>query len=265
MKVVKTIPILLFALTIPISGLRAQEKVDTFTKATDNTSTKQKKVKQVPLTPLHWNTIKFNPTPMLVSSPNNITFSYERMINSKTSICIQVGYLEFPTLFADTVFKIITIHKGTKNGINVALDYRYYPFQRNRRPAPDGLYLGAYLSYYGFQFKNGFDILNDTLVQNGHINGKLNMVNLGAELGYQFIFWKRLSLDLILFGPSLSMMNGSLEIVGNLDENHIKNLDSELAQRLMDRFPLVRSLVTGEDLKFSGSKTSVGTGFRYSI
>lgn len=252
---------------IPAACLHAQEKVDTIVKANDSTATKQKKVKPVPLTPIHRNVIKFNPTPMLIQmvEVNNVTFSYERMIKDNMSLCLQLGYLVFPNLIRDTVLNLVYIQKGKKNGINVAFDYRYYPFSRNRRPAPDGLYIGGYTSYYGFSFDNDFNILNDSLVQNGRISGKLNVVNLGFELGYQFIFWKRLTLDLLLFGPALSMMKGNISIGGNLDPEQIKDIDSELAQKLLDRFPTLNALVKGEDLKFTGSKTSFGTGFRYSI
>jgi hypothetical protein len=251
-----------FMILLSVMGLMAQEKTDTI--ATGN---KKKKEKPVVQTPYHWNTIKFNPTPMLIQAIEirNMTFSYERLINKKMSVSVQAGYLDFPRLTTDTILNLIHINKGNKKGINLAFDYRYYPFQRNRRPAPDGLYIGTYLSYYGFQFKNTFDIVDTSVVQNGTINGKLNVVNLGVELGYQFIFWKRFSVDLLLFGPSISYHSGSLSIGGNLNPDKIQEIDGELAQRLMDRFPLIKSLVSGEDLRFTGSNTRFGTGFRYSI
>jgi hypothetical protein len=240
-------------------NLQAQEKNDTIQK-------KHKKEKPVLLTPYHKNVIKFNPTPMLLfGNVRNITISYERMIKKDMSLALQVGYLLFPRIISDTVANLITLSEGSKKGINLSFDYRYYPLSRNRRPAPDGLYIGGYLSYYGFQFKNNFNVLYTTVDQNGSISGKLNVVNLGLELGYQFIFWKRLSLDLLLFGPAVSYYHGNLDIKGNLDEEELANLNQELVEKLLARFPSLKELFSEEGLKFTGDKTEFGLGFRYSI
>jgi hypothetical protein len=240
-------------------NLQAQEKNDTIDK-------KKKKEKPVLLTPYHKNVIKFNPTPMLLfGNVRNITFSYERMIKKDQSLVLQVGYLLFPRLIDDTIANLVTLTGREKYGMNLAFDYRYYPLSRNHRPAPDGLYLGGYLSYYGFQFKNNFDILHTTVDQHGDITGKLHMINLGMELGYQFIFWKRLTLDLLLFGPSLSYFGGSLDVHGNLDEEEIKNLNEEAVQKLLSRFPQLKTLFSEDGLTFTGNRTKFTTFFRYSI
>ena len=151
----KFILMALVGLLIPLLGLHAQDTVDT-------TVSKKKKVKPELLIPYHRNTIKFNPTPMLIQAVEvrNITFTYERLITRNQSLSLQAGYLVFPNLFSDTVAGLINIDKGDKWGLNMAFDYRYYPFSRNRRPAPDGLYIGGYLSYYGFKWDNPFDILH---------------------------------------------------------------------------------------------------------
>jgi len=251
-KILLLITILIFFIT----GLKASEKNDTVSK------------KETPavLAPYHWNVIKFNPTPMMIwQNVTNITFSYERLVTKDMSVSLQLGYLLFPSLFSDTIGNIISITSREKYGINIALDYRYYPFSRNRRPAPDGLYIGTFLSYYGFDFKNNFDILHTNVDQNGSMHGKINIVNLGCMLGYQFIFWKRLTLDMLLFGPSLSYYSGNFIISGNLDPDQIKNLDQELVNKLLQRFPLLSTLFSNESLNFTGTKTSISIGFRYSM
>ncbi|MEI8006579.1 MAG: hypothetical protein WCI48_10255 [Bacteroidota bacterium] len=251
--------LLIACLILPFTGLNASEKNDTVSK-------KEKKEKPALLTPYHWNVIKFNPTPMLIFNDlRNITLSYERLVAKDMSVSIQLGYLLFPRLVDDTIGNIVTITGREKYGINIACDYRYYPFSRNRRPAPDGLYVGTFLSYYGFQFKNNINVLGTTVDQNGSFKGKINIVNLGFMLGYQFIFWKRLSLDMLLFGPSLSCYSGTFEVTGNLDPEQIKNLDQELVDKLLKRFPLLGTLFSSETLTFQGTKTSISLGFRYSM
>ena len=216
--------------------------------------------------PYHRNVIKFNPTPMLLlSDVRNITIDYERLIKKNQSLSFQAGYLLFPRLADDTVANLILLTGRSKNGLNLSLDYRYYPGSRNRRPAPDGLYLGSYLSYYGFGFKNTFKILQSNLDENGSLEGKLSVINLGIMMGYQFVFWKRFTLDLLLFGPSLSHYSGKLEFKGQLDPDQINDIDQELVDKVSNRFPLLREAFSRDGLVFTGNKTTLGIGFRYSI
>jgi hypothetical protein len=219
------------------------------------------------LEPLHRNVIKFNPTPMLLfSNINNITFSYERLIKDDQSVALQVGYLDFDGIFQDTVAMIIDfVGNNNQPGFNIALDYRYYPGLRNRRPAPDGVYIGGYVSYYGFELKNNFDILYTSVDNSGSINGKLNVVNLGFNLGYQFIFWERLSLDLLVFGPSVNYTSCKGEISGDLDQEQIDAIDDALVEKILDKYPVLGEIFSDDNLSFSENRTKFGTGFRYSI
>lgn len=218
------------------------------------------------LQPYHRNVIKFNPTPMvLLGNVTNITFSYERLIRDDQSLAVQVGYLLFPGITEDTIAGLIHLTDRSKNGANLAFDYRWYPAARNRRPAPDGLYIGGYASYYGFSFRNDFNVLHVASDTNGSISGRLNFANLGFELGYQFIFWKRLSVDLFIFGPSLSMYYSNTSIEGKLTSDEIGDIEEEIVVKIKDRFPLFGTLFTDEAVKFNQSKASIDIGFRYSI
>ena len=222
---------------------------------------------RIVLEPYYKNVIKWNPTAMvLFEDVANLTLSYERLIKFNHSVAIQAGYLTFPAIFNDTVANLVHFTDDYKQqGVNLGFDYRYYPSIRNRRPAPDGLYVGGYASYYGFRYDNNFDILGTANNQKGDINGTFNAVNLGFDLGYQFVFWKRFTVDLLLFGPALAYYSGSLNFSGNLNQETIDKLDDELVQKLEDRFPLIKSIASGEDLRFTGSKAKLGIGLRYSI
>jgi hypothetical protein len=137
--------------------------------------------------------------------------------------------------------------------------------KRNRRPVPDGLYIGPYASYYGNHFQNDFDILHTTVDQNGHYTANINIVNLGFELGYQFIFWKRLSVDFLLFGPSLSYYSANVHVEGQLDPDQIGSINQETVDKIFERFPALKYLFSGETLAKSGFRSVLGTGFRYSL
>jgi hypothetical protein len=232
----------------------------------DSVSGGKKKSAKAILTPYHRNVIKLNPTPMLLwTNVRNITLTYERLIAKNHSLSLQLGYLELPKILPDTLISLVAVSQNKSYGLNIALDYRYYPWSRNRRPAPDGLYIGAYFSYYGFNFGNNLDILNTTIDQNGKMEGKISVYNLGMSLGYQFIFWKRFSLDLLLFGPSVSYYTGYLGIEGNLDPSQIQGIDQELVQKILQKFPFLNMLFSNQKLEFTGTRSSLAVGFRYAI
>jgi hypothetical protein len=245
--------------------LKASERNDTLRNAGDSLSNPAKVEKPAALTPYHRNVIKFNPTPMLLwGEVRNFTLSYERLIKKNQSIAMQLGYLVIPRLI-DTIAGLVRLTDKSRQGINVAFDYRYYPQFRNRRPAPDGLYLGGYLSYYGSKFTNNVEFLTDSITHAGTLKGTLQMVNLGLELGYQFIFWKRFSVDLLMFGPSLSVYSRQLELTGELDKAEFEQIDEELAAKLVSRYPFLGYLFGGQTNTFSGGEVHLVTSFRYTI
>jgi hypothetical protein len=247
---------ILFLLACSITGQSQQ--------ISDTTQKEKKKEKPLYLEPYHRNIIKFNPTPMLVLDLRNITFAYERLLKNNQSIAVQAGYLVFNTA-EDTIAGLINITDKSRSGLNLAIDYRYYPFQRNKRPAPDGLYVGGYFQHYGFRSENKFDILGVDLDKEGKMTSSANFENLGIEVGYQFVFWKRMTLDFILFGPSMNLYSNNLTIEGDLDEEQIENISEELVDKLVDRYPSLAMIYSEESLKFTSDKISFGTGFRYSI
>lgn len=218
------------------------------------------------LTPYHMNVIKFNPTPMMLFDElRNITFSYERLIKKDKSVSFQLGYLVVPQVLNDTLFNKVLLDKDKRKGINIALDYRIYPFSRNRRPAPDGLYYGGYLSFIGSSSESRGKLMDAPEDDKIILNARMNMINLGFELGYHFIFAKKYSLDLLMFGPSISGYWGNLDLTGNLNTDLGNKIDEELAAKLKERFPPLGYLFSDEDATFSTSKIVISSWFRYSV
>jgi hypothetical protein len=213
--------------------------------------------------PIHKNVIKFNPTPMLLWSSKNVTFSYERILNPKQSIALTLGYLEFPSLFKDTIGSLLAITGREKYGINVALEYRFYLGKRNSRPIPDGVYLAPFVSYYGYHFKNNVDVLHTTLDSAGSVKGNFYILNVGVELGYQFVFWKRLTLDFVLIGPALSYYGGSVDISGNINLEKLQEINTEFYNKLKEKYPMIGDFVVNKSFKQNGKIDLLSVGFRY--
>jgi len=252
--------------TLSCADLKAQARNDTIPNANDSVSQPKNTANQDLLTPYHLNVIKFNPTPMLLFDElRNVTFSYERLIKKDRSVSLQLGYLVVPQVLDDTLFNSLLVEKNSRNGMNLSFDYRVYPFSRNRRPAPAGLYYGGYLSYIGTSSIIHGHLMDAPEDDNVILNARMNMFNLGFELGYQFILKKKFSIDLLMFGPSITGYWGNLDITGNLDSDLGENIDEELAAKLKERFPALGYLFSDEDATFSSSKLVISSWFRYSV
>jgi hypothetical protein len=213
--------------------------------------------------PVHLNVISFNPTPMMVcNSLRNITLVYERMVKPSQSIVFQLGYLEFRGTLGDSLPKITTFSMNTSAGINAAFQYRFYLHHLNTHPAPFGLYLGPYASYYGLKFKSNYSNNNTNPVQSGSTTRNFNLYNIGFGLGYQFIFRERLTLDVLFFGPSLTYEVKNRVTEGNISENEQSKISRLLENAYSWDYPLFNKFI-GED--GTESETYLTTFFRYSF
>ena len=215
--------------------------------------------------PYHKNVIKFNPTPMMLWSSKNLTFSYERVLNPKQSISLTLGYLEFPSIFKDTIGTLLAITGRHKYGINVALEYRFYLGKRNGRPIPDGVYLAPFTSYYGYHFSNNVDVLHTSLDSAGMVKGNFYIFNVGVELGYQFVFWKRVTLDFVVLGPAISYYGGGVDITGNVNLEQLKELNEDFYNKLKERYPMIGDFVINKSFTQNGKLDLFSVGFRYLV
>lgn len=215
-------------------------------------------------TPYHWNTIKINPTPaLLFSNLSSITLSYERMVKKNQSFQVQLGYLHLNPLFGDSLGGFFDVKRIKDNGINVAFDYRFYLLHRNEYPAPDGLYLGGYLSYYGFNFRDQFWYNGaDSIKTIGEFGSSFNLANLGVELGYQFIFWKKLSVDLLLFGPSMTFSTANWSVSTDLPTEIENEVIAKVKDKFNEKYPLLSPVI---DPTERGGHVEFKLFFRYSI
>jgi hypothetical protein len=98
------------------------------------------------------------------------------------------------------------------------------------------------------------------------IKGNFWAFNLGVELGYQFVFWKKWTLDLVLVGPSISYYGGKSEITGNLDGSQVQQVNEALYDKLLERFPGITAFsTTGKTFQQTGKLDVLRMGFRYLV
>ena len=98
-----------------------------------------------------------------------------------------------------------------------------------------------------------------------NLNTKINFLNIGGELGYQFVLGKRWVIDAVVFGPAMT----SYSFKAKLD-NHLPGLDdNEALQAVIDalkeKLPLLNDITSDEGASKSGTEAFWSVGFRYNI
>jgi len=211
------------------------------------------------------NTIRWNPTPMVFNA-QNLTLGYERVFKNNQSFSINTGLFLLPKLFAKDKTDFYSVEKSNRLGFTASADYRFYIKKYNRLPAPAGVYIGPYLAHYNYNFENTLFVnIGEDVDSQLDIEAGFNMTSVGIELGYQFIFWDRLSLDLILIGPSLSFYNGKVNASGDIKVDPDSDAYEYIHDELLQKYPWLETFIDLGAINTGGKFNATAVGFRYVI
>ena len=212
------------------------------------------------------NTIRWDPTPMFLVGPKSVVLGYERIISPFQSASINIGTLvkkPFTDEYGNTIHLLDESHTG---GMLLSLDYRFYFKKRNKKPAPDGIYWGPYFSYYNIWFEGKSEILkNGISVNTVYIDADLKMINLGMQLGYQFVIKDRFTIDLILMGPSYSFYSAKIKFAADIQLNEDSEFYEDIKKLLASIAPGLNTILDEQSLDSSGRLKFGYYGFRYFV
>lgn len=211
------------------------------------------------------NTIHFNITNPMIFGNKSIIFGYERVLKNNRSFSINIGQTGFPTLnlIDSEELKANTIL--SERGFHISGDYRFYLSKLNKYSAPRGVYLGPYYGYNSFDKGHNWTLNTDTF--QGNVNSALGLTinTVGVELGYQFVFWKRLSVDMILLGPGVGFYKWDLSLDTDLSADDSALFFEKLNAALEEKFPGYEGTLREGDMQKKGAKSTTGLGYRYMI
>jgi hypothetical protein len=136
--------------------------------------------------------------------------------------------------------------------------------KENKYSAPRGVYLGPYLTYLSFKNGRTISVDNEGTIEEAVLDSKLGVLNIGVQLGYQFVLNNRWTIDLIFVGPSVSNYYAKFDLDGNytFDPEDVQN---EILAELIDRFPALEDLLTDKEVDSNGKVNSWAYGFRYQL
>jgi hypothetical protein len=213
------------------------------------------------------NVIRYNlSSPVLFGFDKSVVFGYERLVGRNQSFSVNFGANALPRLVTIETDSFSLQRDVNNSGINFSFDYRFYLPKENKHSAPHGVYIGPYVSY------NHFDRVNDWLFQANTPSQKtitttteLSIFTVGAEMGYQFVLWKRMTLDMLLIGPGVSTYSLNAKISGDLPEAQKPELREAIKQVITQKFPGMNYVFSDKEFNASGNLGATAAGFRYLI
>lgn len=210
------------------------------------------------------NVIRWNMTPTLISGTGSWVFGYERVLSDSRSISGNIGRIQFPLISSFVKGNLSYESTSKNNGYSFSADYRFYLTSRNKRTAPDGVYVAPFLLYYNFDLEHQFGYQTNQGVEYVGVGTGINAVSAGVELGYQFVFDDRWTVDLIFIGPCFGLYAVNAGIVGDLPNGMTESEAWSTARDfLTDSYPGVLDHFENGTFSKSGSSHSWGFNFRY--
>jgi len=222
---------------------------------------------------IHKNIVRYNITNPLLFGGESMIFGYERVLGEHQSASINAGQFTLPSLLPGNIDfgdSIQLAKSSTQTGYNISVDYRFYLAKENKYRAPHGLYIGPYYSHVHFKRTSTWDLSN-LKDSSGNAYGTvstdfgIDINGLGFELGYQFIVWKRLAIDLILIGPGLAKYEISTKLNAEMDQDDKEKLFKKINDYLTEKVPGYSLVVDGEGYEKSGTTNTTTIGYRYMV
>lgn len=213
------------------------------------------------------NVIRYNLSgALLFGTDKYIVFGYERVVNKRQSFSINIGRSNLPKLVSFSTDSV-SVTKDLKNtGFHVSADYRFYLSKENRYDVPHGIYIGPFYSYNGYKRNNSWNYKtpnSSTNVATTETDFSIHVM--GAEMGYQFVLWKRLTLDMLLIGPGFGRYKIDSKIQENLTQAQKEKLYDALKQLLEQKAPGMNYVLSDHEFDANGSLRTWNVGFRYII
>lgn len=211
------------------------------------------------------NTVRLNLTNPLIFGDRALVLGYERILDDNKSISFNIGQAQLPKF--NIISNDSTSTQLTKNskehGFNMTADYRFYLLNLNKRPIPQGVYLGPYVSYVTMGRENTWNVDTDNYQGDVVTETNFRVMALGVELGYQFVLWKRLSIDLVLVGPGLASYSLKTSLKTELEPEDEALLFQKINDYLTEKFPGYGFALDDGDFEKTGNANTTTIGYRY--
>lgn len=216
--------------------------------------------------PRYKNVIRYNLSGALIFGANKyIILGYERVVAPRQSFSINAGQAAMPKMISINTDSFNVNKDSKRSGFNVSVDYRFYLAKENKFEAPHGFYIGPYYGYTRFNNEAQWNYKNPGAHSSLTTSSKFTINNIGFELGYQLVLWKRMTLDFVMVGPGIGFYNYKASFDGNVDAATKEQIFDGLKQLLTQKFPGMNLVFSDKEISSSGTMRASTIGYRYII
>jgi len=213
------------------------------------------------------NTVKVNLTSPMLFGSNNYVLGYERTIGSHQSFSVHLGTFSLGQAIKFDTDSISNLNKDVNSmGLSLSGDYRFYLAKENKYNSPHGLYIGPYFAFNKFTRTFDLEVVTaSSSIEQLNADFSFRVATLGFQLGYQFVFWDRVSLDLILFGPGISSYKAKVDLSTTLEPGQQTEFFTKLNEKLQEKIPGYSLVIKPGSFEKSGSVNTTSAGYRYIV
>jgi hypothetical protein len=210
------------------------------------------------------NTVWFNIFNPIIDA-KYLVLGYERVLKNNQTFTFNIGRFSLPKFSVVDLDKLDLTNEYKDWGINTSVDYRFYLGKLNKYNAPRGVYLAPFYSFNHFERENKWILNSNTFDGEVVTDFTLNIHTLGGQLGYQFIFWRRLAVDLVLIGPGIGYYGMKVKLDTTLQPDDESLFFQTLNDALKEKFPGYDLVIEPGEFQKKGSASVTTLGFRYMI
>lgn len=214
------------------------------------------------------NTIRLNVSNPFIFGKKALIMGYERQLSGNKSFSFNIGSMSFPKLKAvegNSGDSVILLQNKADRGFHVSGDFRFYLTKENKFSKPHGLYIGPYVSFNHMNKQNTWSYRTSAFSGDITTDLDLNLLTIGGQMGYQFLFGKHWAVDMVMFGPGLGFYNFNAKLNTTLAKEQQSFLFRTLSDFVGQYIPAYAKLNNEGEIETSGNSRSIGWGYRYVI
>jgi hypothetical protein len=219
----------------------------------------------IPKDPGYKNVIRYNLSGALLFGFDYVVLGYERVLKNNQSFSVNAGQAVLPKIIDFNLDSVSIKNSFNNTGFNFSADYRFYLKKENRHQAPRGVYIGPYYSFNNFKRDSEWTFNRPSSSKLATANTEFTIHTIGAEMGYQFVLWKRMTLDFVLIGPGVSSYSLKTGVGGNLSDADRELVQDALLEMINNRFPGMDYVIGDNTFNGEGNLRTWSSGFRYLI
>jgi hypothetical protein len=209
------------------------------------------------------NSLLLNITNPMLLSIQFQTIAYERTLKNNQSFTISLGMFALPKFGEDLADSLGMDTDYKDRGFHAGFDYRFYLKKQNKYATPLGVYVGPYYTYNYLNRENTWYV--DGNMEEVVTNLEFNIHTVGVEFGYQFVFWDRMAVDMILMGPGVGFYGIKADVGSNMSPAEEAEFFQKLNDMLADKIPGYDNVIEPGTFSKNGSYNTVDVGFRYVV